>query len=202
MDTSIIFENFVKTLEAYATDAGDSFQPYSLSEDTICLFLAASFWVSGVPAHKVHMEVPHPALGKPKGVQKCVDFRVADPQGNLWIEVKFDRASQSGSQLNETNRFGSLLRDFIRAGLVSAKEGIVFYVTDLNMKRYLENKHPQFCGLAPFSVDSDFVERLPASAASRIDPVLASAFSGTSLTFQLIWQRSTKHFSCFAWKTV
>jgi hypothetical protein len=193
--------NFSHILEERILLSGASFQANCLSEDTVCLFLAIGFLQAGIAPHRIEMEVPHPGLNKPKGMQMCVDIRVGDNTRNMWVEVKFDRKSRQGGHLNETNRFGNLLGDLLRVGLLPASEGIVLYLTDSVMANYLKNNQTRFCERAPLAIDEAFLKQLPASAALRINARVRSFLGNRTFHFQLVWQRTFGALEGFAWQT-
>jgi hypothetical protein len=178
------------------------FQPYSLSEDTICFFLAAGFELAGIPAHLIEMEVPHVALKKPKGMQKAVDVRVALESSSIWIEVKFDRKTAYGSQLNDTNRFGNLLKDLFRAGLHSADSAIVLYLTDKTMADYLQKHHSRLREKSVFVLETRLLDELPGSASRRVSTDVRAKLEGRAFRFQLFWEQEVGPLHCFAWETI
>jgi len=201
LELKAALQNFSHILEERISLSGSSFQPNCLSEDTVCLFLAVGFTQTGVAPHRIDMEVPHPGLDKPKGMQMCVDIRVRDNAKSLWVEVKFDRKSRLGSQLNETNRFGNLMEDLLRVGLLPLNEGVVLYLTDDPMANYLKNNHSRFCEKTPFGIDEAFLNQLSASATQKIGSRVRSRLDGRVFYFQLVWQHSFGALRGFAWQT-
>lgn len=166
MNTVDIFRSFANILRKRMEDASRKDEP--LSEDTVCFYIAAAYVQAGRDAQTIEMEVPHPALRKPKGMQKAVDILVCRGEGLVWIEVKFDREPPSGASMNETNRFGKLINDMLRAAIIPQGERLVIYLTTATMDSYLRNNQPHFQQSQPFVIDRAFLDRLPPSASSQV----------------------------------
>jgi hypothetical protein len=189
------FNEFCFLLSRWTEDALSRNELASLSEDTICFFLAEAFVRCGADAHRIEMEVPHPALTPNAGAQKDVDIRVGG-KGDCWIEVKLDKKIPSGKSLNKTNRLGGLVNDMLRMGILRTGRGFVAYVTDEVMAQCIEENRPRLLSGPVFTLDQDFLGTLPPAAAKKVDPRVERTQPPGGVLVSILCKQRVAHWMC------
>src|ERR1700722_12834482 len=99
---SIAFDEFTKLLSKRIECFGEKEGPFSLSEDTLCLYIALAYLEAGIEGHRMEMEVSHPLLEKLSGYDPKIDICVRDSDQCVWLEVKFGRRARSNRIMNVT----------------------------------------------------------------------------------------------------
>jgi len=120
-DPQTVLQSFCRILDQRLQRAGNDSKFSTVSEDTICLYLAFALKQNGFPANSIDMEFPHP-FDQLKQRENKVDVVASGPSEILWFEVKFEKISLTASGLSQ------LIRDFMRTGLIRSGRRFILYV--------------------------------------------------------------------------
>jgi hypothetical protein len=85
-----------------------------------------------------------------------------------------------------TNRFGNLVNDITRVGLIESVGGVVAYITDDTMDEYLRKNQSHFVATLPFTIDERFLSSLPESSARRINQEVRARMPERGLCVNLL----------------
>lgn len=167
----------------------------SLSEDTICFYLATCLMKSGYAVHQIEMEFPHtdPRLVKR---ESKVDIVAREPTGTLWFEAKFDKRPPTASSLVK------LFKDFVRAGIIVEGRRFVLYVyATVGQRRTISGeKYAHWLDSPPRIIDVDSLQEFSTMVGLRLDPAVCELLPKTGLTASLCAKKEALPYTCFLYE--
>ena len=158
IDVRTVFGSLVEMLDKCisAKESGEK-SLHSLSEDTICFFLAESFVRSGASPHSIEMEVRNPTLQEISWT--TVDISIGR---TTWIEVKFDKVASR-------SHYGKLLIDLFRLALIREGRCLMLYVAPEKMVDLLGKENSRHLSMDSYTPNAELLDKLPESVEKKLN---------------------------------